>query len=205
MLALAIFIGYTASSYLWLDPQSFFSAQRNIYSANKLPLFIHVLGGIAALTLGPFQFIAALRRGRSKVVHRWLGRVYLIAVLVAGLAGLWLSTIAYGGWINRIGFASMAVFWLVSGGVALQRIRNGNVAAHREWMIRNYAATFAAVTLRLWLIVLLSSGVEFPTAYATVAWLSWIPNLFIAECWIQWHKHSISPKSRATAGSTPAA
>ena len=203
MLLLALFIAYTASSYLTLDPQVFFSAQRKTFSANKIPLFVHVLGGIIALSLGPFQFIASWRRGRWGAVHRWLGRVYLVAVLLGGMAGLWLSTVAFGGWVNRLGFVSMALFWLVSGSLALQRIRTGNVGAHREWMMRNYAATFAAVTLRLWLILLLSSGVEFSMAYAIVAWLSWVPNLFLVEIWIQWQRYSIRVQQRTAPVATP--
>ena len=48
-------------------------------------------------------------------------------------------------------------------------------------MIRNYALTFAAVTLRLWQTVFQVAGVEFIVGYMIVAWLSWIPNLLIAE------------------------
>jgi hypothetical protein len=43
--------------------------------------------------------------------------------------------------------------------------------------------TFAAVTLRLWLPILISSGVDYIEAYQAVAWLSWVPNLLVAE-WI---------------------
>jgi hypothetical protein len=55
------------------------------------------------------------------------------------------------------------------------------VAAHRVWMTRNYAATFGAVTLRLWLGLFMALGVQFDTAYRIVAWLSWAPNLMIAQ------------------------
>jgi hypothetical protein len=48
-------------------------------------------------------------------------------------------------------------------------------------MVRNYALTFAAVTLRLWLILFQVTEVEFIEAYISVAWLSWVPNLMIAE------------------------
>jgi hypothetical protein len=48
-------------------------------------------------------------------------------------------------------------------------------------MIRNFALTFAAVTLRLWLPASVVSGVPFGIAYAIVAWLCWLPNLAVAE------------------------
>ncbi len=66
--------------------------------------------------------------------------------------------------------------------MALIRARNGQIKAHRDWMIRNYALTFAAVTLRIWLPLLSeAAGIEFIDAYRTVAWLCWIPNLLIAQ------------------------
>jgi mannose-6-phosphate isomerase-like protein (cupin superfamily) len=58
---------------------------------------------------------------------------------------------AFGGPIARLGFAGLALAWLVTGTCAYRAIRAGNVALHRRWMVRNFALTFAAVTLRLWL------------------------------------------------------
>jgi hypothetical protein len=49
-------------------------------------------------------------------------------------------------------------------------------------MIRSYALTFAAVTLRIWLPFLIGIlGLTFIEAYKIVAWLSWIPNILVAE------------------------
>ena len=53
-------------------------------------------------------------------------------------------------------------------------------------MIRNYALTFAAATLRIELVALLMSGVSFTVAYTTVAWSSWVPNLLVVETWLRW-------------------
>jgi HlyD family secretion protein len=39
-----------------------------------------------------------------------------------------------------------------------------DIAAHRRWMVRNFALTFAAVTLRLWLPSAMASGVAFELA-----------------------------------------
>ncbi|MGI3780961.1 MAG: DUF2306 domain-containing protein, partial [Janthinobacterium lividum] len=71
--------------------------------------------------------------------------------------------------------------------------RRGDVASHRAWMIRSFALTYAAPTLRFWLFALLIPqlllGVDFPqaytNAYAPVPFLAWIPNLVIAEFMIR--------------------
>ena len=97
--------------------------------------------------------------------------------------------------IVLMGFTGLAVLWLGCTGFALRAILQRRMQDHRDWMIRSYALTFAAVTLRLWLPLLTqASGVEFTEAYVTVSWLAWVPNLLIAEIAIQ-RRHA-SPRSR---------
>ena len=148
---------------------------------------LHVLGGTVALILGPWQFWTRLR-DRALSLHRWFGRVYLSAVLVGGAAGLYMAAIAFGGLPTQLGFAGLAVLWLTTGVMAYRRVRQGDYEAHRVWMIRNYALTFAAVTLRIWIPLLLLLGFSFVTAYTTVAWLSWVPNLIAVEMYISGKK-----------------
>lgn len=151
------------------------------FENERLAIYTHIFGAAFALALGPFQFSAKLRT-RLPAVHRWCGRLYLgVGVLFGGLAGLFAALHAFGGPAARLGFACLAVAWLFTGFRAYRAIRSGDVATHRRWMIRNFALTFGAVTLRLWLPVLLGSGIEFDAAYAVVAWLCWVPNLVVAE------------------------
>ena len=49
-------------------------------------------------------------------------------------------------------------------------------------MIRNFALTLAAVTLRNYMpLMLLAFGPSFRQSYVTVSWLCWVPNLLVAE------------------------
>ena len=48
-------------------------------------------------------------------------------------------------------------------------------------MIRNFALTFAAVTLRIYLPASMAAGIEFGVAYRAIAWLCWVPNVVVAE------------------------
>ena len=48
-------------------------------------------------------------------------------------------------------------------------------------MIRNFALSLAAVTLRLYLPASAVAGVPFEDFYPAVAWLCWVPNLILAE------------------------
>ena len=47
--------------------------------------------------------------------------------------------------------------------------------------MRNFALTFAAVTLRVYLPTSMALGVPFESAYPLIAWLCWVPNLLVAE------------------------
>jgi uncharacterized membrane protein len=151
------------------------------FEAQRGPIYAHVFAAAFALALGPFQFSTRLRT-RCLGLHRWLGRLYLgVGVLVGGLAGLWIAFNAFGGAVAQLGFGSLAVLWLYTGFRAYDAIRSRDVAAHRRWMVRNFALTFAAVTLRLWVPASFVAGIDFALAYAAIAWLCWVPNLVVAE------------------------
>lgn len=154
---------------------------RATYEVQRLGIYTHVFAAAVALILGPFQFSATLR-ARHPALHRWSGRLYLtVGVLVGGVSGLYMAAHAYGGLAARLGFACLALGWLYTGLRAYRAIRARDIAAHRRWMVRNFALTFAAVTLRLWLPSAMASGVAFELAYPVIAWLCWVPNLLIAE------------------------
>lgn len=149
----------------------------------QLPLLaaFHVLGSGVALLIGGFQFLPGLRARRTNL-HRWLGRIYLSAVLLGGIGGFALARQADGGLAGQFGFSLLAVFWLLSGWQAYAAIRRRDIPAHRVWMIRNFSLTFAAVTLRIYLgLAQGPAGLDFDAFYPAVAWLCWVPNLIVAE------------------------
>lgn len=140
----------------------------------------HFVFGPIALIVGPFQMLASLR-ARRRQVHRTLGWVYAVCVAIAGVAGLILSVDAFGGLATSMGFGLLAVIWLTFTGLAVWNARARRFDVHRRWMVRSFALTFAAVTLRIYIPLLASTGAPFEQVYQTVAWLSWVPNLMVAE------------------------
>lgn len=153
------------------------------FIAHAAAIRVHVFAAILALALGPFQFSARLR-SRWPRAHRVSGRLYLgVGVLVGGLAGLYVAQSAFGGAAARLGFSLLALAWMYTGWRAYAAIRAGDVAAHRDWMTRNFALTFAAVTLRIYLPLSMVGDAPFEAAYAVIAWACWVPNLAIAWLW----------------------
>ena len=156
-------------------------SMRAAFEANALAISAHIFAAAVALALGPAQFSARLRR-RRPALHRWLGRTYLgVGVGVGGIAGLVMAAHASGGAWARLGFGSLAVAWLVTGVLAYRAARRRSFAMHRRWMVRNFALTFAAVTLRLYLPASFAADIAFENAYPVIAWLCWVPNLLAAE------------------------
>lgn len=151
------------------------------YQAHPFGIYTHVFAAVVALSIGPFQFLGALRKRRPQL-HRWMGRIYLgVGVLVGGLSGLYMAQFAYGGIGVKLGFAGLALAWLFTGWQAYRAIRSGDVARHRAWMVRNFSLTLAAVSLRVWLPLSMMAGIDFESAYAVIAWICWVPNLVAAE------------------------
>ncbi len=144
---------------------------------------MHVIGGGIVLLIGGLQFWRGIRTNYP-AFHRWLGRIYLFFVLVGGIGGLMLAPVSDGGVVAHFGFGTLAVLWLFSGARAYMAIRNRQIKIHQEWMMRNFAMAFAAVTLRIYLGLFAVAGVPFEAAYPTVAWISWVPNLLLVEWWL---------------------
>ena len=153
------------------------------FSRYILRLRLHIAGGVGALLTGPLQFSEKLP-ARALNLHRWLGRFYLLEVALGSIAGFAMATVSEQGWPTHLGFGMLAVLWFFTGLQAYRMVRGGNIVAHRQWMIRNFALTLAAVTLRNYLpLMLFLLHWSFRSSYITVSWLCWIPNLLIAE-WI---------------------
>ena len=201
MAFLAIGVGIAAvAPYTTLNAANFNNATTRYATETNIKfigLFVHAFSGGIALLLGPFQFLNGLRNRRPKL-HRWMGRIYLTGILFGGLSAFIIAPGMISGLVGEVGLMTLAILWLWTGLMAYINIRAGNVEIHREWMIRNYALTFAAATLRLWLGILIGTQVPFlETKYAgdfdalfvevyrVVMWLCWVPNLIVAEWMVQ--------------------
>jgi len=154
------------------------------------PLRLHIAGGIGALLAGPWQFSQKLR-SRNINLHRWLGRFYLVEIVLGAIGGLAMSLVSEEGLATHLGFGMLAVLWFVTGLQAYRSVKKGQIELHRQWMIRNFALTLAAVTLRIELPFMLAAlRWPFSRAYIIVAWLCWVPNAMVAEWMISRRKLS---------------
>lgn len=188
----AIGIGLYPFSYLLFDMRGgLLSSKPAELLQNRIWYFAfyqHILLGAIAMLTGWSQFSKRIRT-KNLTLHCTLGKIYLLAVLFSGTAGLFIALYATGGLIAITGFSGLAICWLFTSLQAYTSIRKKHIDQHQYWMIRSYALCWAAVTLRIWLpLFQFGFDIEFLTAYRIIAWLCWVPNLIMAEIIIRNYK-----------------
>jgi uncharacterized membrane protein len=180
MVVLATGVALGATRYFSLNPVVFIPAQVPVYLAHLGPLILHISGGVVALTIGPWQFRTSLRTSHPRV-HRWMGRVYVVSALAAGVGGLLLAPISQGGPLAHLGFAVLGALLLATTALAFVAIKRRRFVVHRAWMTRSYALVFTAVTFRLWLVMGALAGLPADQVYAVGSWTTWLIDLLAAE------------------------
>jgi uncharacterized membrane protein len=147
----------------------------------RLGFYAHIVCGGVALSVGWSQFMKAWR-DRYLKSHRVVGKLYVLMVCASGLAAVCIAPWTSTGWIAGLGFGSLGVVWLYVTLQAYRSIRQRDLQRHKCMMVYSYSACCAAVTLRLWLPLLLGVlRLDFAFAYPIVAWLCWVPNLLVAH------------------------
>ncbi len=150
LLGLAVaghFLWVTAQRYAQVTPEAY-----GMFWDRRTWLWLHVAGGSLAMLAGASQFVAALRR-RWPAVHRWLGRTYLLGILLGSTAVVGLLVTTQGWLALKLAFAATGLAWLITSLRGYRTIRRGEVDAHRRWMLRSYLVTLSPAVFRLLLLV----------------------------------------------------
>lgn len=183
--------------FIYMNALRYFNPGFTVYTPDFSPyapyLIIHITGGIAALLIGPFQLSTSLRKQYNQL-HKNLGKLYLIAVLISGLSGAYLSIfdniLRKQEFTFGTGVFGLAMAWLITSGMAYYAIRNRNINQHKEWMIRSYVVTFGFVFFRI--IYEFLYGIEaFPFKNdigGVSAWACWSLPLLFTEWVLQANK-----------------
>ena len=182
---LAMAVAAHAFTYLYrpFETGNVLAAQ---FSISGVDVPLHFFIAALALLLGPVQLSARLRR-RQPAVHRFLGWLYTVSVLVGSIAGFSLALNAQGGLWSRTAFVLLALLWPVVTAIGIWHAIAGDLASHRRWMCRSVALTYSAVTLRLILGVGVAAlHLPFVPVYIASAWLGWSINLAVCELLLRW-------------------
>ena len=181
---LCILIGLYPVLYFVLD-QNFGLLQSKTSDLLSNPIwntafYTHIILGGLALLIGWTQFPKGFR-DRNRKIHKKIGMAYVTFAFFSSIAGIYIGIFATGGMVSILGFVSLGVIWLSTTMMGWFTAKKHDFDSHENWMIFSYAACFAAVTLRIWLPILIAlHDGQFIPAYHIVAWLCWVPNIIVA-------------------------
>jgi hypothetical protein len=151
---------------------------------------MHVIPGGIYLAIAPFQFLSRIR-SRWLNYHRWAGRFLVSIGLVLGAAALFLAlVIPFSATWERVIIGFFGALFLVALVIGILRVRAGQIARHREWMIRAFAIALAIATMRLLFVpALIIAGASSQSQIATLSIVSFTVafslHLGFAEFWIR--------------------
>jgi uncharacterized membrane protein len=199
---LKIFLGYTilsASVFLMLristnylafqDNVQFLVFKQDYLNIKiwKFAFYTHAFSAVICLFAGFTQFSSELTIQYPRL-HRLLGWIYVLNILIINFpAALIMSIYANGGLLTKLAFSILNLLWFVFTFKAVKFAIQGNISLHRKFMIRSFALTFSAITLRTWKVILTNTSViDADDIYMTEAWLGFLPNLILAEIWIRY-------------------
>ncbi len=154
---------------------------------------LHFAAGTVLLLLGPLQLISAVRE-RAPALHRWVGRLYALSALMAGLGGLAFIAVqgTIGGIPMDIGFSLYGALTAIAAAATFWHARAKRFEQHRAWAIRLFALVIGSCLYRMdygfWILLGNNMGhtPTFDGAFDVVmAFFFYIPNLIVAEAFIR--------------------
>jgi uncharacterized membrane protein len=175
--------------YLWTRGFVYFNYKKEVYTDffwYRAPwLFGHVVLGISATLIGSLQLIPAIRK-RHPALHRRLGNIYVLCVALSTSISFYLNATSPLGITYRTGLFMLAVVWLLTTLMGYVCARLGNLAMHKEWMIKSYVLTLSFVNFRFVEDLLARAGIgDFMERKVLMTWACWAIPLFFTELVLQ--------------------
>ena len=161
------------------------------YLGVKWWLIGHISGGILALILGPFQFVAILR-GKFARLCKWTEYIYLAGIIISSICSIYLAW-NMGikiHWTWALSSQVLSFVWIVTALMTYRAFLNKRTQQHKEWLIRSYLVTLVFIAFR-WIVFLpaMAKLGTYPEIAPTVMYVTLIIPLFLAEVIFQWNKN----------------
>jgi uncharacterized membrane protein len=148
----------------------------------RIAFYTHVFTSILCLCAGFTQFSNYVLKYHKKL-HRFIGKMYAYNILAINFpAGIIMAFYANGQLPSKIAFIILDILWLIFTYKAIVAIKAQDIKTHKRFMIRSYALTCSAITLRVWKMILSHSfNIDPQILYMIDAWMGFVPNLLFAE------------------------
>ena len=170
------------TSWEW-DIDFLFTKQHIIHlDYYRVAFYSHIFTSLIVLLSGSVLFSNFILRKYS-ILHRYAGHTYVfLLLLIAAPSGMVMAFHANGDWLTQLSFLILTPLWWWFTWKGFRTALQKDFKAHRIWMMRSYALTLSAISLRVYQMVLGSLFfIEPEVQYLLVSWMSWCGNLIIVE------------------------
>jgi len=150
------------------------------------------------LLIAPLQFSIALRR-RQPLLHRLLGRTFILCGFASGLGVLAMifAFPAIGGLVTQIGTSAIIALMFVCLGLAWRFAINRDILYHRIFMMRAYALALSVSSARIFIeLAAYAFSITFERAFMPASILGVLMNLAFVEYRIRLHLPMISVRTK---------
>jgi uncharacterized membrane protein len=131
-------------------------------------IYLHGIPGAIALLIAPIQFSSRIRN-RYPAFHRASGYFYFVSVLITAPMGMYVARLLSS---NPVSYTISWVHggsWLFCTLVAIKLVRNGDIARHREWMMRSYSWALVFITARIAIWAIKPTD---PNVFDAIVWIT---------------------------------
>ena len=162
----------------------------------NLGIGMHYFMGIVLVSAWPILLSSRIR-ARHRTVHRWTGRVYVTAGLLAGVGGMsFILTHGASYTASSIAFGIWGGLMMLSAAMAYVHARARRFDLHRAWAIRLFAMVLGSwifdIEYRAWEDLAGGIGIGQDGAIGLfdyfIFYAFFVPNLLVAEFFIR-NKH----------------
>jgi hypothetical protein len=159
-----------------LEPEAAYLQQCS-WDHHRSIFFTHAMTGPAVLMLECFQYMKFSRGLVFSIdVHRWVGRVNNILVMIASVGAFGTAMITSTPTNTTSAFFVLLSYWLPTMLLGWYFVTQKNIKQHMRFMTRHFTGTCCAITLRVLAI--------FGTPYVGMVWGA-LPQIFVVEYYLQ--------------------
>lgn len=190
------------------DPERWNTVLPGLYGAQapmaNSGIGLHFAAGGLILVLGCVQLLQGVRR-RWPGLHRWIGRIYVSAALIAGIGGLAFIALqgTIGGTPMDVGFGLYGVLTILAAVLTWRHGHARRLEPHRAWALRLFALAIGSWLYRMeygvWM--LLTGGLGHERGFTgpfdqVMAFFFYLPNLLVVELYLRSRRAGVAPAVR---------
>jgi len=165
-----------------------FGYRNERFAGNEFWFIAHILGATCSLFLGPMQFWKVVRTKYLKF-HRLAGKIYIIGTLIAALSAFRLALVfdCIG---CRFSLIPLSFLLFITTAIAWYAIKQKNITAHKQFMVRSYTCALAFVFVRLYQVIPMDSvfGIitDMDVQVVVVEWMFSFMPIILVEIFMIW-------------------